>query len=276
MKLEFYNFQTVDSPLSKYKRNVTSQSGEDGIIARILELIQPPNRFCVEFGAWDGIKHSNCYNLIKNCGWGGVLIEADGKKYEELAKTYEDTPQATTVNRLVAFEGSHALDNILDEFSAPTEIGVLSIDVDGNDYYIWESLTRHSAEVVVIEFNPTVPNDVLFVQDKSLEVNQGCSLLALIMLGKDKGYELAACTDYNALFVKRDKLEVLGVKSNFITSMFVPQQDGRIFQGYDGTVHVVGMTRLIWKGGEPGIPVTSEDFQVLPKSMRFWKGTPNR
>jgi hypothetical protein len=133
---------------------------------------------------------------------------------------------------------------------------------------VWESLTRHTPELIVIEFNVTIPNDVLFVQDKSFEVNQGCSLLALVMLGKDKGYELAVCTTWNAIFVKRDKLERLGVKDNFIMNLYKPLHDGRIFQGYDGSIHVAGMTKLVWQGGTP---LTSEDFQVLPKMKRVWR-----
>ena len=62
------------------------------------------------------------------------------------------------------------------------ELDLLSIDIDGNDYYIFESLARLKPELVVIEFNPTIPNDVMFVQERNITVNQGCSLLALIAL----------------------------------------------------------------------------------------------
>jgi hypothetical protein len=134
-------------------------------------------------------------------------------------------------------------------------------------------LTNYAPELIVIEFNPTIPNDVLFVQDKSFSVNHGCSLLALVMLGKQKGYELAACTGWNAFFVKKEKLSVLGIANNFISRMYAPLQDGRIFQGYDGSIHVVGMNNLMWKGG---IQVSSEDFQVLPKSVRVWADAQGR
>jgi hypothetical protein len=60
----------------------------------------------------------------------------------------------------------------------------------------------------------------------------------------------------------------IGIKNNEIWNMYSPLQDGRIFQGYDGSIHVVGMTSLVWKGG---IPVCSEDFQVLHKSLRTWE-----
>jgi hypothetical protein len=81
------------------------------------------------------------------------------------------------------------------------------------------------------------------------------------------GYELACCTAWNAFFVKKAKLQSLGIVDNLIFKMYQPIQDGRIFHGYDSYVHVVGMDRLIWKGG---IPLSSPDFQVLPGSLRSW------
>jgi len=195
------------------------------------------------------------------------MIEANAAKYQELIVTYAEQPNVSCINKLVQIEGADSLDNILDSVHAPQDIGVLSIDIDGNDYYIWESLSKYTPELVVIEFNPTVPNDVIFVQEMSPKINQGCSLLSLILLGKVKGYELACCTAWNAFFVKKEKLQSLGIEDNLIFRMYQPIQDGRIFHGYDSYVHVVGMDRLIWKGG---ITLSSTDFQVLPASLRSW------
>ncbi len=257
----------IHSPLLEYRANVTSQLGEDGIIAHIVKVIEPKHRFCIEFGAWDGKYFSNCHNLLANADWRGLMIEAEPTKYQELVKTFQGNDHVTTLNRLVDFEGPNTLDNILKEIGAPEEPGLLSIDIDGNDYYIFESLTAYRPEVVVIEFNPTVPNDVLFIQEKSFEVNHGCSLLALVALGATKGYELAVATECNAIFVRHDKFSRLGVTNNAIGALYAPLQDGRIFQGYDSSIHVVGMDELIWRGG---IQVNSADFQVLPESLRVW------
>jgi len=246
---------------------VTSQTGEDGVIEKIIEVLTPGERYCVEFGAWDGKLYSNCYNLLANQGWGGLMIEANYDKYQELVRTYGGHPKVKPVNRFVDFEGEDSLEELLHEFDAPEGFGLLSIDVDGCDYYIWESLRGYSPEIVIVEFNPTIPNDVLFVQERSFDVNHGCSLLALVMLGREKGYELAVCTAWNAFFIRADKFPLLGIKDNFIAKLHVPMQDGRIFQGYDGSIHVVGMSNLMWKGG---LAVSSEDFQVLPKAARVW------
>lgn len=269
MEISLMNFFTVDSPFLKFKKNVTSQFGEDGIIEKINEILNPVNQLCVEFGAWNGIYLSNSYNLIKNKKWRGVMIEANREKYAELVENYADD-DVVALNRFVDLSGDNSLDNILSQIGAPSEIGMLSIDIDGNDYYVWESLETFSADLVVIEFNPTIPNDVFFVQDKSFEVNQGCSLLALISLAKRKSYELVCCTECNAFFVKAEKYGFFGIENNSINNMYAPIQNGRIFQGYDGTIHVIGINSLVWKGG---IRVTSEDFQVLPRSFRFFDDT---
>jgi hypothetical protein len=259
----------ITSPLLKYSSNVTSQYGEDGIIAHIVSVIRPDNHYCIEFGAWDGKHYSNCYNLLANAGWSGLMIEGDPGKYAELRRTYADNERVATLNCMVDFEGPNTLDNILAAEDAPKEPGVLSIDIDGNDFHVFESLTAYRPELVLVEFNPTIPNDVIFVQERSFEVNHGCSLLALTVLARKKGYELAVSTDTNAFFVRNDKFPLLGVTNNSVFALNRPLQDGRIFQGYDSSIHVVGMDKLIWQGDRP---VSSEDFQVLPVTERKWQG----
>lgn len=266
MILRIERFFQVSSPLLQHARNVTSQFGEDGLIAHVIDTIQPESRHCVEFGAWDGIRYSNCYNLLVANAWQGLMIEANSDKFIQLVGNLSKYPNITLANRFVGFEGANTLDNILQEENVPNSFGLLSIDIDGNDYYVWESLKNYTPEIVVIEFNPTCPNDVIFVQDKSFEVNQGCSLLALIILGKEKGYELAVATKVNAIFVRADKFPRLGLKSNFISNLYAPMQDGRIFHGMDGTIHVIGFNKMLW--GEQRA-VNSADFQIVENGR--WK-----
>lgn len=270
MRTEIITSGSVHSPLLAYRKNVTSQFGEDGIIERICDVLGSANRYCVEFGAWDGVYFSNTYNLIKNKKWRGVMLEANAEKHARLAKNYAHD-DVIALHRHVDVSGPNSLDNILSKIGSPAEIGVMSVDIDGNDYHVWESLEDFRPDLVVIEFNPTVPNDVLFIQDKSGDVNQGCSLLALIQVAKKKRYELVCATFCNAFFVKAEHFGMFGIENNSINAMYIPAQNGRIFQGYDGTIHVVGMDRLLWKGGQR---VTSQDFQVLPQSSRIFKADP--
>ncbi len=259
-------FQKFDSPLMQYRSNIHSQSGEDGLLAHIIGVIQPAEKYCVEFGAWDGVHFSNCNALVTTAGWGGLMIEGNPDRFKQLVATFAAYPQVTPLNQFVEFEGDNTLDGILTRQGAPQSPGVLSIDIDGNDYHIWESLKGFTPEIVVIEINPTIPNDVYFIQDKSPSVNHGCSLLAAILLGKQKGYELAVVTTFNAFFVRNDKFGLLGIADNSIHKLYQPPQNGRIFQGMDGTIHVVGMDHLVWRQQ----PLTFEDFQVLPPEDRVY------
>lgn len=254
--------------LLKHRRDVTSQCGEDGVIAKIFEVIGEHGKVCVELGAWDGVHFSNTHSLIREHGWSGYLLEAHAGKFRELQNTYRGVARATLIHRFVQLDaGQGTLDEILAEHGCPDEIDLLSIDIDGNDYYLWESMREPRAKVAVIEFNPTVPNDVLFVQERSTSVNQGCSLLALTELAKRKGYELVCATDWNALFVRLELFPLFGIEDNSVDAMYRPRMDGRIFHGYDGTIHVVGMPALMWHG----VQLAHENFQVLPPRLRVYR-----
>lgn len=265
------NSSDVNNILKFYARKVTSQDGEDGIIEKIFETIGDENysQWCVEFGAWDGKHLSNTYNLIVNQGWNSVLIEGEQDKFQELATTYANYPNVYTFNSMIGFSDEDNLESILSQTPIPKDFGLISIDIDGCDYYIWESLTTYRPAVVVIEYNPTVPNDIIFIQDKDMSLNQGSSLLALIDLGKEKGYELVAVTRTNGIFVLADHYIKFNISDNNIHKM--KEDPGtRIWQGYDSTIFTNNCSRLRWKG-EKGYEIDPEELQVLPKSMRFYR-----
>lgn len=174
-----------------------SQFGEDGIIAEILRIIGAKNSWCFEAGAWDGKYLSNTHALMQR-GWSGVFIEGNSSKMVDLRSTYGSNQRAHLVNSLIGLD-SFGVDGILASTPVPKDFDIFSLDIDGLDYYVWQALTDYRPRIAIIEFNPTVPNDVVFVQDKDINLNQGCSLLALIKLGKTKGYELVAVTTVNAI-----------------------------------------------------------------------------
>src|SRR3990167_9119009 len=144
----------------KYLKNITSQSGEDGVLERVFEIIPGNDRWCCEFGAWDGKKYSNTYQLLANKGWSGVLIEADSEKFKELPATFGDNKKITFLNKYVQFSGKDILDDLLEETQTPVDFDLLSIDIDGNDYHVWQSVTKYRPKVVIIEFNQSIPNHV--------------------------------------------------------------------------------------------------------------------
>lgn len=259
-------FFKVDSPLLKFKQNISSQCGEDGIIEQVFKVIEPVSHYFVEFGAWDGKHLSNCYNLASNKDWHGAFIEGNAKKFDDLLAIHGSNEKIQCINSFVEIDGDNKLDSILQNAGAPANIDLISIDVDGLDWFIWASLEAFRPQLIVIEFNPTIPNDVSFVQAKDSSISHGCSLLSLVELGKSKGYELICCTAWNAFFVPKELFPLFEIKNNFLALLYQPIQDGRIFCGYDSCIHIAGMDRLLWGN----VVVSSEDFQILPKSLRRW------
>ena len=255
--------------LQKFRKDVTTQRGEDGIIEKIFEIVGATNRYCVEFGAWDGKLYSSTWDLLNNHHWGGLLIEANEVKFAELEGAYCDNNQVATLNTLVEQEGEASLDAILTRAGAPVDLDFLCIDVDGVDWHIWNSLTEFLPRLIMIEFNPTVPNDIVFVQDDDAATNQGASLLALIELGKSKGYELVATTAWNGFFVRNQLYPAFGIEDNDIDAMHdTAPFESRLFQCYDGTLVLAGCKHLLWSD----VTIGQEDIQVLPKALRKFGG----
>lgn len=253
------------SDLLAFRRNVTSEYGEDGIIEQIFEIVGEESRWCVELGALNGTHHSNVWTLIKHKGWNGVLIEADKTYYEKLRAEYADCPHAHTVQAFVSFEGEYSLDAIFSRTPLPHEFDLLSLDIDGNDYHLWESLSKYMPRVLVIEFNPSIPDSISFVQPRDMDVFQGSSLRAVVDLSKEKGYELIAVNEGNAFFVQSALFPRFGIEDNSLERMHTDHRyETQVFQLYDGTLVYAGNTNLIWHKK----PMDLENMQALPENDR--------
>jgi hypothetical protein len=250
--------------LNQFEHNVYSQSGEDGVLDKIFELISIPEEpwFC-EFGAWDGVHLSNSANLVKHHHWSGVYLEGNKRKYLDLKKNFSQFNNLNLINKWVDWvEGSECLlDNILQETPMPKQFDFLSIDIDGNDYHVWDTLNVYRPRVVCIEFNSTIPNEVYYIQENSPNVRFGSSLLAIIELGKAKGYELCYVNKLNAILVNNEEYPQLNIPTNSIQDMHFPRMDARVFQGYNGKVCVMGMDKLYWDLRT--IKPSPHDFQYL-------------
>ncbi len=202
--------------LLDYRHKVTSQHGEDGVIEKIFEIISPVNKWCVEFGASTGGHISNTFNLIKNKGWQSVQIELDNHKFKDLQNTYADDP-VTCLNKSVGFAGSDMLDEILEPTKLPRVFDLLSIDVDGYDYQIWEAFANFQPALVIIEFN-TLLGHKNQVQSISPGKEPGASLKAMNLLAKEKGYELIAVIGLdlpvNAFYVTKELYSLFEIDNN--------------------------------------------------------------
>jgi hypothetical protein len=255
--------------LLDYSNNVHSQTGEDGILSTILETIGVRDKWCVEFGAWDGQHLSNTCNLVDNFGYSAVLIEASKNRFEDLLEQYGKNSSVVALNQFVGFSSSDGLDSILETTPIPKDFDLLSIDIDGNDYHVWNAVSEYTPKVVCIEYNPTIPTEVDFVQPADPKVAQGASLLAITRLGAQKGYDLVAVTRLNAIFVPSKYFYLFEIANN---EPRVLRDDvslvSHIFCGYDGTIFLTGSNRMPW---HRGLTFTGR-LRQLPKSFRHFPG----
>lgn len=202
--------------INKHELKIYSQNGEDGILLHIFDKIGATNRCFVEFGIDDG-KECNTANLSINFGWNGLLMDADEKKLVR-AKKYYIHMIGNNQTKVNCVQCKVTMDNINQTLKANNiygEIDLLSIDIDGNDYWIWKAINAINPRVVVIEYNAslgseksiTVKYDPNFDRfNYSTPLYHGASLLALTKLANLKGYILVGCdsTGINAFFVRKD------------------------------------------------------------------------
>lgn len=188
--------------LFDYRYNIFSQAGEDGMIAKIFEIIGTKSKVAIEFGAWDGIYLSNTANLWTNdSSWKAILIEGDKDKYEMLSLTTVFFSNCYAMCEWVGIHNDDCLEVLLKKHNINTEIDLLSIDIDGNDYYILESLNNLRPRVIIIEYNSTIPVHYDIYGPYSKDNQIGASVNALVRIAKKKGYKLVGLSALNAFFV---------------------------------------------------------------------------
>ena len=254
--------------LNNFSKKIYSQFGEDGILLEILNRLKNKNldKWCVEFGAKDGISYSNTYNLIKHYNYNAVLIEGDKKYFKKLSK---NLPQKNIIkiNKFVNFSGPNNLDEILGSTVIPENFDILSIDIDGCDFYIFESLIKYKPKIVCIEFNHLIPNSVEFVQKKDFKIKQGSSAKSLIKLAEKKDYKLVGSSFSNLFFIDKDYFNLVTEKEVLLEDLIDDHEiQNFIFSSYDGTLHTTKPVKLGWHK----IELKNEKIQILPKFLRHF------
>ncbi len=191
--------------LAGHELKVFSQNGEDGVLAEIFARIGTESRWFVEFGIGAGLE-GNSVLLADVHGWQGLFIEGSDELHAQLAYKYAAFQKVVARHALVTAEN---VDELMDGAGVPEVFDLLSIDVDGNDYWIWQGLSAHRPRVVVCEYNgfidPTVPLTQPYAPEAAWDGSEyfGASLAALTELGGSKGYSLVHTdlTGTNAFFV---------------------------------------------------------------------------
>lgn len=229
------------------------------------------DRWCVEFGAGDDLHGSTTNRLIENHQYSAVLIEGSQKKFEVLQGFYAGRPNIITKNLYVGLSAQDGLDAILAETPIPPDFDFLSVDIDGNDYHAWNAIVKYHPKIVMVEFNPTIPPEVHFVQPADPAINWGNSLVALVELGKKKDYELVGAVGVNAFFTGRKYYPLFGIEDNSVSALWTKRDCVTyIFCGYDGRVFLRGCQKLPWHFH---IPIREPDVQVLPGFLQKYSFT---
>lgn len=200
--------------LNDYEFRVFSQWGEDGIIQHLVRSIDIPRKYFVEFGVQD-YRESNTRFLLVNDNWSGLVMDASAANVELIKK--DMIYWAYDVKPVQAFVTRDNINELLRANGVTGEIGLLSIDIDGNDFWIWQAIEVINPVIVVIEYNHrfgqqaavTIPYKESFDRTKAGHgpFYFGASLQALCWLAKRKGYAFVGCSSngVNAFFVRRDK-----------------------------------------------------------------------
>ena len=202
-----------DLYLQKYRRRYHSQYGEDGLLQYVTNVLYARgvalSRTSVEFGAWDGLHLSNTRLFASAYNWRSIFIEGDAERFRSLLRTTSALPNAIAINRWVSDAGPDSLDSILSEHLENPDIDILSIDIDGDDYYILQSLIRYQPKIIVIEINFKIKPGIEDIHVKSSPFvigKSGSSITSIRKAGERKGYALISVVGCNAVFVRKEWL----------------------------------------------------------------------
>lgn len=193
------------NPVSK---EIYSRQGEDVLVLGMLEEMAISTGFYVDLGASDGIKGSN--TLAFACrNWFGVAIEADEALHQRLVANMACYHRVGVVHKRVTCEKGNTLDELLVQVKCPHAFDLLSIDIDGNDYWVWKNLS-YEPKIVVIEYNCHFENTESKAMPYSADhtwdgdSHYGASAKAMCDLAAKKGYVLVYCVSpSNLIFVKQ-------------------------------------------------------------------------
>jgi hypothetical protein len=205
--------QCSDYRLAEFR--VFSQWGEDGIIQFLLKHVPIDRPIFVEFGV-ENYTESNTRFLLTNNQWSGLVIDGSSENVDYIRRD-----QIYWASNLKAEHSFITKDNINELFlknGIVGDIGLLSVDIDGNDYWVWQAIDSISPRIVICEYNGhfgpiaevTTPYDASFVRDTAhfSKIYYGASISALTSLGAEKGYSLVASNlaGNNIFFVRNDLL----------------------------------------------------------------------
>ena len=247
-----------------------SQWGEDGIIQFIVNTLNLNNKIFIEFGV-ETYHESNTRFLMMKDNWSGLVIDGSKKNIDIIKK--QSIYWKYSLRAVQSFITVDNINSTITNNGYRGEIGILSVDIDGNDYWVTEAINCINPIVLVIEYNSTfgsdraisVPYDPTFVRTTAHHSNlyYGASLPALTHIANIKGYALIGCNSNgnNAFFIRRDKLEPfkeLSVKEAFVDAKF---REARNKEGE--LLYLTGPERYNYIQGLSVVNVITNKIEVL-------------
>ena len=230
--------KTTIKSLQEVEFKVFSQFGDDGIIQWLIHNLDIPNKTFIEFGVGN-YGESNTRFLMMNDNWTGFVMDGSQENINHIRSSdyfwkYELEAEATFID-------CENINDLILKQNFDKEVGILHIDLDGNDYWVWKSIDVIEPVVVIVEYNSlfgkdrsiTIPYDKNYDRSKAHHSNLyfGVSLRALEALADSKGYDFIGCNSAgnNAYFVKRSKLNESVVKKTleegYVLSKFRESRD---------------------------------------------------
>jgi hypothetical protein len=223
--------------LSDYEFQVFSQWGEDGIIQFLVRKLNICSKIFVEFGV-ETYHEANTRFLMMKDNWSGLVI--DGSKSNINMIKNQSISWRYSLTAVESFITAENINSIITENGIHGEIGILSVDIDGNDYWVTKAIDCIQPILLINEYNSvfgsdraiSVPYDPSFVRSSAHHSNlyYGASLAALTHLANKKGYALVGCNSNgnNAFYVRRDRLATLkelSVQEAFVDAKFREARD---------------------------------------------------
>ena len=201
------------SSLGEVEFQVFSQRGEDGILQYIISKIEIPHKIFIEFGV-ENYTESNTRFLLINNNWSGLVMDGDKNNVDFIKKDFIYWKyDITAYHRFITRDN---INGLISQFTDIEDIGLLSVDIDGNDYWVWEAIDKIKPRIVTCEYNsafgPTkkvsVPYSDNFQRGEAhySDLYFGASLAAFCHLAEDKGYDFIGTAEpgVNAFFVRKD------------------------------------------------------------------------
>jgi len=232
------NTNSLENDIKKKEFKIFSQWGEDGIIDYLITNLDIENKTFIEFGV-EIYEESNTKFLLLNRNWEGLILDSSISNINYIKNS--DLYWKYSLRAITAFINKENINNLLELAKFKKKVGLLSIDIDGNDYWVWKEINVIEPSIVIIEYNSrlgiekpyVVPYEKNFLRKKASTsmVYYGASLQALAKLGKEKGYELVHCNEAgnNAFFVKKEllnlKIKAIDVVQGFVKSKFRESRD---------------------------------------------------